>query len=286
MGSFARSLWWQFRKFTVNVTRPWKTSPFSHTHASIAGTEPKVSVVIPTYNRAGLVTRAAQSVLNQTYRNIELVIVDDGSTDNTLQALAGIDDPRLKVVRGAHAGVSAARTLGVKEASGDLVAFLDSDDEFMPRKIEAAVTAFNANPKAVMVYSYWSEKSDGHQEVLKPYANGDVRHDLLMFAPFSITTVVFRKTVLNAIKEMFDDRLVVCEDYDFLFRVAQTGKCVLVREPLTLVHIHGNNTARETTVIDAARRHVIGKAFGSGARGLAFRGVYNFNSQMLRRMGR
>ena len=286
MGSIARSLWWQFRRFTVSATRPWKKSRFPTAHGVLAETEPKVSVIIPTYNRAALVTRAAHSVLKQTYRNIELVIIDDGSTDNTLEFLVGIDDPRLKIVRGAHAGVSAARTLGMVQAGGDLIAFLDSDDEFMPRKVEAVVAALKANPGAVMAHSYWSEKSEGRQEILRPYADGDVRHDLLMFAPFSITTVVFRKSVLNVIKEMFDDGLAVCEDYDFLFRLAQTGSCVLVKEPLTLVHIHDGNTPRDPSVIDAARRHVIGKAFGGGSHGLASRGVYDFNSHMLKRMGR
>lgn len=286
MAGMVRSLWWQFRRITVNATRPWNSDPLPLLPTPTNGTEPKVSVVVPTYNRATLVTRAIRSVLGQTYRNIELVIVDDGSTDDTLKILGEIADSRLKVVRGAHAGVSAARTLGVKEASGDLIAFLDSDDEFLPSKVQAAVAAFQSNPNAVMVYSYWSEEGKQHKEVLKPYADGDVRHDLLMFAPFSITTVVFKKAVLSAVKEMFDDNLAVCEDYDFLFRVAQNGKCVLLREPLTLVHIHGSNTPRDTSQIDAARRHVIEKAFSSGARGLASRSIYDFNSSVLRRMGR
>jgi glycosyltransferase involved in cell wall biosynthesis len=227
-----------------------------------------------------------RSVLGQSYQNIELIIVDDGSTDDTIKILGNIEDTRLKIVHGTHAGVSAARTLGVRKARGDLIAFLDSDDEFLPTKIEVAVAAFKSNPNAVMVYSYWLEKTDQHLEILKPYAEGDVRHDLLMFAPFSITTVVFRRAVLSAIAEMFDEDLAVCEDYDFLGRVAQNGECVLVREPLTLVHIHGHNTARDAARIYAARRYVIGKAFASGVRGVASRGVYNINSSMLRRMKR
>src|SRR5689334_13044424 len=112
-----------------------------------------VSVVIPTYNRAHTVVDAVVSVLSQTYEDLELVVVDDGSTDDTAERIAAVRDPRLSYVRAGHAGVSAARNLGVKHTHGELVAFLDSDDLWRREKLAHEVAFLRARPDVDLVFS-------------------------------------------------------------------------------------------------------------------------------------
>lgn len=111
-----------------------------------------VSVIIPTYNRVLECKRAIRSVLTQTYGNLEIVVVDDGSTDDTRDQLQGMDD-RIKYVWQPNAGVSAARNRGLKEATGEYIGFLDSDDEWLPWKVDAQLSVLKAFPTAGMVWT-------------------------------------------------------------------------------------------------------------------------------------
>ena len=102
----------------------------------------KVSVVIPTYNRADFICDAIDSVLNQTHSNIEIIVVDDGSTDNTSAVLEKYQD-RIKIIRQENQGCSAARNSGIRFCSGNYVAFLDSDDKWLPQKTEEQLALLN-----------------------------------------------------------------------------------------------------------------------------------------------
>src|SRR4030043_1337098 len=105
---------------------------------------PTVSVIIPTYNRAHLVGRSIRSVLNQTYQDLEVIVVDDGSKDNTAEIVRGITDPRIVFLKHEkNRGVSAARNTGLKAARGKYIAFQDSDDEWLPQKLEKQLELFN-----------------------------------------------------------------------------------------------------------------------------------------------
>ena len=120
----------------------------------------KVSVVIPTYNRARVVGEAIDSALAQTHERLEVIVVDDGSTDDTAERVGRRRDRRLRYVRREHAGVSSARNAGIAAATGDLVSFLDSDDLWKPEKIETEVAALARHPEAGGVFSDL-EKRDG-----------------------------------------------------------------------------------------------------------------------------
>jgi len=111
-----------------------------------------VSVIVPTYNRARLVRAAVQSILAQTYKNFEIVVVDDGSTDDTKSALDGID-PRVRYIAQANAGAAAARNTAMARARGEFFAFLDSDDEWLPWKLEAEVALMRHHPDAALVWT-------------------------------------------------------------------------------------------------------------------------------------
>src|SRR5438445_2990879 len=113
----------------------------------------KVSVVIPTYNRARVVGEAIESALAQTHGNLEAIVIDDGSTDDTAERVGRLRDPRLRYLGRAHAGVSSARNAGIAAATGDLVSFLDSDDLWKPDKLAAEVAALAGHPAAGGVFS-------------------------------------------------------------------------------------------------------------------------------------
>jgi glycosyltransferase involved in cell wall biosynthesis len=106
--------------------------------------QPKlVSVIIPTYNRASTLARAIESVLKQTYGNLELIVVDDSSNDETSGVVSGIADERIKYIKfSKNKGVAAARNAGIKESCGDYIAFLDSDDQWLPDKLKLSLEVF------------------------------------------------------------------------------------------------------------------------------------------------
>src|SRR5919197_6284187 len=119
-----------------------------------------VSVVIPTHDRGRVVVEAIESALAQRHRHLEVIVVDDGSTDDTAERVARLRDRRVRLLRRPHAGVSAARNAGIAVATGDLVAFLDSDDLWKPDKVEAEIAVLARYPSAGGVFSDL-EKLDG-----------------------------------------------------------------------------------------------------------------------------
>lgn len=117
-----------------------------------------VSVIIPTYNRANLILQAVKSVLNQTYKNFEIIIVDDGSSDNTEDVINVIHDNRIRYIKHAiNKGASAARNTGIREAKGKYIAFQDSDDHWLPDKLEKQVKRIENTPDHVgaVFGGYW-----------------------------------------------------------------------------------------------------------------------------------
>lgn len=134
---------------------PQPDSSANHRDAPVAFGSPTVSVVLPTYNRAGLIGRAIRSVLGQTYRDLELIVVDDGSTDDTAKVVEAFGDPRIRYTSLAHnRGAGAARNAGIQLARGRLLAFQDSDDEWLADKLERHVAAFaGCDAEIGVVYS-------------------------------------------------------------------------------------------------------------------------------------
>lgn len=129
--------------------------------------KPTVSVIIPTYNRAHLIGRSIQSVLDQTYRDFEIIVVDDGSSDNTEEVITGFIDARIRYVRHQqNKGAGAARNTGIKLAKGKYIAFQDSDDEWLPTKLEIQIKAFDiVSPDVGVIYTDMLQiKKDGAKE--------------------------------------------------------------------------------------------------------------------------
>lgn len=214
-------------------------------------TNPLVSVVIPTYSRKSLVIRAIKSVLAQSYQNLECIVIDDCSTDGTLDALTELSyqDDRLRVVshlQNRHA--SAARNTGITAARGELIAFLDDDDTWLPDKLEKQVKHLYEAPAEVgMIYCWFDIYRD--QEIVgtrRPKLRGYIFDELLTSQPLgNASTLLVRQEVIDKIGR-FDENLPRGNDSDFIRRVGQSYKIDLVPEVLVHYFIDHDGNPRIT----------------------------------------
>jgi len=194
-----------------------------------------VSVIIPTYNRGWIVRDAIDSVLGQTYADFELIVVDDGSSDRTPPILDAYGD-RLCVIRQANQGVSAARNRGIGESSGPLIALLDSDDIWLPKKLAVQVDFFNRNPAALICQTeeIWIRNGlrvNPGKRHRKP--SGMIFERSLELCLVSPSAVMVRRELFEKVGQ-FDESLPACEDYDLWLRVGCRFPVHLIDKPLTI----------------------------------------------------
>lgn len=208
-------------------------------------TSPFVSVVIPTYNRAHLISRALQSVLCQTFSDYEIVVVDDGSTDHTLEVIKAFQDTRIEYVRlERNRGPSLARNVGIQAARGEWIAFLDSDDEWLPRKLELQVARLEGtnDSHATVVYCL-CDQYDGSLKRTVPSIDrlheGDVFDHLLRNRrPPTASAFVVKRSCLLGIGG-FDEGFPSSNDIDLWLRLAQaSNRFLAVNEVLVIKHNH------------------------------------------------
>lgn len=254
---------------------------------------PLVSVVIPTFNRAGLLNRAVESVVAQSHEHWELIIVDDGSTDGTPKQLA-LWQARLKgrlvALRQSNQGSSAARNLGIDAARGDLIAFLDSDDEFRPDKLERQVELFSLRPNLGLVYSDYAYidldgvRHDSAMQAKWPQAGripkiavaprlyecpGLFDHLVRGYFLATIVGMVRRDVLAKGIR--FPVGLSYAEEWLFFLRVARVAAAGFVNEPLSIHHATPGSLARTDKHANVQGRleilHAIENAFPDLERG-------------------
>lgn len=185
--------------------------------------EQLVSVIVPTFNRAHVVERAIESAFRQTHRHIELLVVDDGSTDGTLERLEALRSPRLRVLSTPrNGGPARARNLGLAACSGSYVAFLDSDDVWLPWKLEAQLARFaEAGERVGAVYCGRRVRlADGGRIEIRPEQRGDMFDMLLRRNTIPLPTLIVRRSVLDEVG-VFDPALPACEDWDLVLRIAR-----------------------------------------------------------------
>jgi len=194
---------------------------------------PKISVIIPTFNRGWVVREALDSVLEQDYRNFELIVVDDGSTDDTGSILSAYGQ-RLKVVTQPNRGVSAARNRGIAAARGDLIALLDSDDYWLPQKLAVQVEFFRQHPAVEICQTeeIWirnAARVNPGKRHRKP--SGDIFEPSLELCLVSPSAVMMRPQVFHRYG-LFDEELPACEDYDLWLRISCKIPVYLIDMPL------------------------------------------------------
>ncbi len=172
-----------------------------------------VSIIIPTYNNANTICRAVDSCINQTYKNIEIIVIDDGSTDNTKDVLSKYNkDVRLKYLYQENQERSAARNHGLDVARGEYIQFLDSDDEIYPTKIEKQANFLDANPEYFLVYCGVEYKNELGQitHTLEPKIDGNIDYEILKGNFITIHSPLFRKTDVR-----FDTKINRYEDWKY-----------------------------------------------------------------------
>lgn len=193
----------------------------------------KVSVIIPTYNRSNLVRECIDSVLKQSFADFELLVIDDGSTDDTASVIQKISDTRLEYVYKENAGPSSARNLALVRAQGQYIAFLDSDDLWPENFLEVMVSNLENNPDYGAAYSLFKKFcSDGTvKEVVKQdrFVSGwHTLHYYRKHPPILPSTVVFRECVWKGF--WWDEALTGCEDHDVFLRLSTTTKFLFVAD--------------------------------------------------------
>ena len=186
-----------------------------------AAAAPRVSVIIPTYNCDRYITQAVESALSQTYRNREIIVVDDGSTDDTLRVLEPYFE-QIRYVYQENQGVAVARNSGIEIAQGELIAFLDGDDFFLPDKLARQVACFEAEPSLGMVISGWrlvNQKGEAISDVkLWRHAPKLDLKTVVLYKPARPSATMVRREWCERVKG-FDNRLSSAEDLDFLLRL-------------------------------------------------------------------
>jgi len=206
-----------------------------------------ISVIIPTYNRAGLIGRAVESVLSQTYADWELWIVDDGSTDETARAVQPyLTDARVHWLHIDHTGLPAcARNAGMRKAQGEFIAFLDSDDRWLPEKLALQIEQFTNQPTLVLAWSNAVFIADD-QSPERPYFDQPLRLEpdpirtMIAENPVITSTAMIRTAVLIRTGLFWDSPAVFAyEDYDFWLRVASCGEVRYLPRPLAIYYRYG-----------------------------------------------
>jgi glycosyltransferase involved in cell wall biosynthesis len=211
---------------------------------------PTVSVVIPTYNRALMLKEAIQSVLDQTYSDYEIIVVDDGSTDNTREVVNGFSDKRIIYVFQENRGRSNARNRGISLAQGRYVAFLDADDLFLPTKLEKQVFFMENNPGIVFSHTSYirvNVKGEHIEEVKSGTFSGKVYPEIIRGCSIATPTVMIDREVLDK-NLRFNETLQVGEDVILWTQLARKSTFIGILEPLSEVRIHGKNAALDPYV--------------------------------------
>jgi len=205
----------------------------------------KISIIIPTYNRADLLIQAIESALYQTYKDFELIIIDDGSTDNTYEVIKSFSSTRIRYFYIHHSGVSAARNTGINESSGEFLTFLDSDDHFLPNKIQMQLQVFSNNQSLGLVACGWREVRINNHNIreVKPWINvPNLNLESWLFGcPAGAGVIMVKREWIDLIGG-FDTNLIAHEDWDLGLRLSNAGcEMTWCREVLVEASIHDNN---------------------------------------------
>jgi len=224
-------------RFCLPGFRPRRITPALSHQSKTKVIVIKISVVIPSYNRRDLLKRALLSVYSQTSLPTEVAVIDDGSSDGT-EVMLRREFPQANYYYQDNLGVSAARNLGIQQTTGDWLAFLDSDDEWLPEKLANQKAALAANPEYRICHTEENWIRNGAQvDVPKKYAKtgGWIFSHCLALCAMSPSTVLVQRSVLTDIG-LFDVRLPACEDYDLWLRITANYPVLLVEQPQISKH--------------------------------------------------
>lgn len=202
---------------------------------------PKVSVVIPLYNREKYIAETIESVLLQTFKDFEIIIIDDGSTDNSLKNLEPFKE-KVKLITQINSERAVSRNNGVKNSTGEYIAFLDSDDIWLPNKLEKQIEILDKNKEIVLVYCACNRIDENSKKTLTARRqrvgySGNISEKLLIRNFIPSPTPILRRELFNQ-TEGFKSEYIPYEDWEFWIRFSHLGKFHFIEEPLALYRIH------------------------------------------------
>jgi glycosyltransferase involved in cell wall biosynthesis len=226
---------------------------------------PKVSVVIPAYNAMNYLPETLQSVLRQTFTDFEVLIINDGSSDNIKEWGAEQTDSRVKLISQTNQGQSAARNLGIALAKGEYIAFLDADDLWEPTMLEKQVRCLEENPTAGLAY-HWTalidENGKATGRVMGSDASGNILKQILEKNIIDCPSVVVRRCCFNNVG-LFEENLRFNEDWEMWIRIASRYEFAVTKEPLVYYRQHLQSASKKWQLMEQGYRIVIEKAFQS-----------------------
>lgn len=225
---------------------------------------PRVSVIMNCLNGAAYLREAIDSVFAQSFADWEIVFYDNGSTDASAEIARGYGD-RLRYFRGETTiPLGAARNEALARARGEYIAFLDTDDRWLPEKLALQVAAMAARPDVDFVYgnAYFLDAASGGTTLAyrAPQPEGDVFRPFLRYYPVNLQTVMLRRSSLAALEEWFDPALEVSEEYDLFMRLLRRGRAAYLHEPLAVYRVHaGMSSLRNIDKYPVENQQVLDK---------------------------
>ncbi len=220
-----------------------------------------ISVIIPTYNRATLINRALNSVFSQTLLADEVIVIDDGSSDDTVNFIK-TDYPDVILISQDNKGISAARNAGISATTGEWIALLDSDDEWLPQKLQLQMQALKENPEYLIVHTneIWCRNGIRvkQMKIHRKYGGRIFQHCLPLCA-MSPSSVIIHQSILEQVG-LFDESLPVCEDYDMWLRICARFPVLFLDEELIIKFGgHADQLSRKYWGMDRFRIQAIEK---------------------------
>jgi glycosyltransferase involved in cell wall biosynthesis len=209
--------------------------------------KPKISIIMPVYNSEKYLKDSIESIINQTFRDFEFIIINDGSTDNSLKIIKEYTklDERIKIIDQKNTGVSYSRNMGIKKSTGEYVAFIDSDDIWLENKLELQLAEFILN-KDLKICGTWAIVIDELGEEKRkfeypPVDDKSIKLNSIYKNPFITSSVMIKKDILNP-NELFKIDMRLAEDYEFITRYIHKNKCKNISKYIVKYRIHKNNS--------------------------------------------
>ena len=224
---------------------------------------PTVSVIIHTYNNEKFIAETVESVLNQTYKDYAVIVVDDGSVDGTRDALI----PYMQKIRyhyKENGGIASAKNAGISLSETEFVAFLDHDDLWVPDKLQLQMEHFNENPQIGLVYAKYTSFRDGKELRTKPEKgySGWIFKELLSKSFIQTSTVVVKRECLDAVGP-YDETFSLGDEYDMFLRIARKFQCGFVDKGLTRYRVHDTNASNNDFLFDNENLGVYKKIYNN-----------------------